>query len=138
LEAVLAEHPFLGGAHYSLADVAWAVILARLQMAGHQRWWESGKRPRVAAWYERMRARPSYRAAWVWDRLHADVMAPLVARFVLPRLAMAIAVATAAGLAIRWMLQCAAPSRSHVQPSGRAIGRRLDPRTDPRHCRSRR
>lgn len=100
LEAALAEHPFLGGTHYSLADVAWTIILARLHMAGHQRWWESGRRPRVAAWVERMRARPSYRAATVWDRLHPDVMVPLVARFVLPRLAIAIAVIAAVGLAI--------------------------------------
>ena len=61
LEKRLVEAPFLGGLAYSLADVAAAPFIDRLeemQMAGL---WAN--RPVVAAWIARVKARPAYRTA---------------------------------------------------------------------------
>jgi glutathione S-transferase len=61
MEEALVEHDWLAGPMYSLADVAFTPYLARLehlnilQMIGH--------RSRVADWYDRCRARPSFEAA---------------------------------------------------------------------------
>jgi glutathione S-transferase len=61
MEEALAEHDWLAGPMYSLADVAFTPYLARLehlnilQMIGH--------RSRVTDWYDRCRARPSFEAA---------------------------------------------------------------------------
>jgi glutathione S-transferase len=102
LEQTLVSQEFLAGDSYTLADAAWTVIVSRLHMQGRQHWWTGGRRPRVEAWYGRMRERPSYRAATIWDRLHFGVMAPIVARVLLPPLAIILALAAAIGAAIWW------------------------------------
>jgi glutathione S-transferase len=102
LEEALTSTEFLATDRYSLADAAWTVILSRLHMQGRQHWWENERRPLVAAWYGRMRERPSYRAATIWDRLHVRVMAPIVARVLLPPLMVASAVTGAIVAAIWW------------------------------------
>ncbi len=64
LDARLKDAPFIGGNSYSIADVIWTVILARLYLL---------KRPEVspdnfknvAAYYKRMSERPSFTAAKV-------------------------------------------------------------------------
>jgi tetrachlorohydroquinone reductive dehalogenase len=64
LDGRLAGSPFMGGESYSIADVIWTVILARLYLL---------KRPEVSpdryanvtAYYQRMTARPSFAAAKV-------------------------------------------------------------------------
>jgi glutathione S-transferase len=53
--------PWIAGEGFTLADVSWVVILDRLAEAdwdGHL--WGNGRRPAVAAYWERLRARPSY------------------------------------------------------------------------------
>lgn len=102
LEQALSSTEFLASDRYSLADAAWTVIVSRLHMQGRQHWWADGRRPGIEAWYGRMRARPSYRAATIWDRLHFGVMAPIVARVLLPPLLIALALATVIGGAIWW------------------------------------
>jgi glutathione S-transferase len=56
-----APGPFLAGAAYSLADAAATPYIWRLDMLRLARLWED--RPNVAAWYERMRRRPSFATA---------------------------------------------------------------------------
>lgn len=64
LDAQLAASggPWILGSDFSLADVSWAVILDRLREAD---WFDELvlPRPRVAAYWEAVRARPSYQAA---------------------------------------------------------------------------
>lgn len=58
-ETTLARHPWLAGSDFSLADIAYAPYMTRLdhlQMGGM---WS--KRPRVADWYGRLAARQGYR-----------------------------------------------------------------------------
>lgn len=64
IEAQLAESAFLVGDHYSLADLAWTCILARLKMLGlADSSWGPVRRPSLAAYYDRLRSRPSFRKA---------------------------------------------------------------------------
>lgn len=63
LEANLGRHEWLSGDAFGLADVSWVVNAHRLVQAsyGLERW------PRVAAWYERVAARPAFeRAVLAW------------------------------------------------------------------------
>lgn len=54
--------PWIAGDAYTLADVSWVVILDRLVEADWDRYfWGGGRRPAVAAYWERLRERPSYR-----------------------------------------------------------------------------
>jgi glutathione S-transferase len=79
MEAALAEQPYLAGKTYTLADAAATPYLFRAEALGLDRLWQ-GRRPKVAAWYDRIRSRPSFEAA---------VIAPISAadrdRFTVPR-----------------------------------------------------
>jgi glutathione S-transferase len=56
--------PWIAGADFSLADVSWVVILDRLAEADWDGFfWGGDRRPVVAAYWQRLRARPSYAAA---------------------------------------------------------------------------
>jgi glutathione S-transferase len=61
MESALAQHPWLVGNEYTLADAAYTPYLTRLDHLSLLGFIE--KRPKVAAWYERIRARPSYESA---------------------------------------------------------------------------
>jgi glutathione S-transferase len=55
---------WIAGERYTLADVSWVVILDRLVEADWDRlFWGNGHRPVIAAYWERLRARPSYQSA---------------------------------------------------------------------------
>jgi len=93
LDAELGRHRFVAGSTYSQADVLWTPLLARLRMLGLDGGF--GERGRVAAYYSRMKARPSFREAEVAERISmGKVLVPL-SGFLLPRLAVAIAVVIA-------------------------------------------
>lgn len=54
---------WIAGDDFTLADVSWVVILDRLAEADWDEYfWGNGKRPAVAAYWERLQARPSYRS----------------------------------------------------------------------------
>lgn len=54
--------PWITGSTFTLADVSWMVILDRLVEADFDGvLWEGGRRPVVAAYWQRLRERPSYR-----------------------------------------------------------------------------
>jgi glutathione S-transferase len=55
--------PWIAGAPFTLADVSWAVILDRLAEADWDAFfWGAGRRPAVAAYWERIRKRESHAA----------------------------------------------------------------------------
>jgi glutathione S-transferase len=62
MDRALAEGQWLAGETYSLADVAYAPYVTRLD---HLKFLGGmiAQRPRVAAWYDRMRARKPYQSA---------------------------------------------------------------------------
>lgn len=58
--------PWILGSQFTLADVGWVVIIERLREADSLHvFLGEGRRPAVTAWWDRVRARPSYRAAIV-------------------------------------------------------------------------
>jgi len=61
MEGALASHTWLAGDSYTLADVAFAPYLARLEHLNVAALF--GARPRVADWYRRCKARPSFHKA---------------------------------------------------------------------------
>ena len=61
--------PWIAGERFTLADVSWVVILDRLvEVDWEEQFWGGGKRPRVAEYWERLRARPSYTTAILRER----------------------------------------------------------------------
>jgi glutathione S-transferase len=69
VEARLGESPYLAGESYSLADLAWTCIFARLKMLGlAESFWRPERSPRIGDYYERLRSRPSFDKAGVWER----------------------------------------------------------------------
>lgn len=62
MEDALAHADWLAGNVLSLADIAMAPYVNRLDMLGMQEMWV-GKRPHLTAWFERMRQRPSFKPA---------------------------------------------------------------------------
>ncbi len=79
METALAERVYLAGDAYTLADVAATPYIFRAEVLGLDGLWRE-RRPKVAAWYDRIRSRPSFEAA---------VVAPISAadrdRFTVPR-----------------------------------------------------
>jgi tetrachloro-p-hydroquinone reductive dehalogenase len=68
VEERLGESEFLAGETYSLADLAWTCVLARLKMLGlFEAFLEPDRMPQIGAYYERLRSRPSFEAAGVWE-----------------------------------------------------------------------
>jgi glutathione S-transferase len=66
LAAHLDQHglPWIAGARFTLADVSWVVILDRLVEAGWgDYFWGSAQRPAIAAYWQRLRDRPSFASA---------------------------------------------------------------------------
>jgi glutathione S-transferase len=60
MEDTLADQRWLAGDTYSLADIAMAPYVNRLDMLGMSEMWIS-RRPRLTEWFERMRSRPSFK-----------------------------------------------------------------------------
>ncbi|MFV8751060.1 glutathione S-transferase family protein [Nannocystaceae bacterium ST9] len=75
-EAQLEGHDFVVGDRYTLADVVWTVAIARMVMVRRSR--QLG--PRTKAWFERMRARPSWREADLWDRMRPGFVLAMLAK----------------------------------------------------------
>ena len=94
----VAEHPFIAGASYSLADVIWTVSLTRLTFLRQRALIAS--RPNLAAYFQRMRARPSYEEATLYPHFRIRPMLPLMTRVLGPRILVATAVI--GGLALLW------------------------------------
>jgi len=77
MEEALSAHQWLAGDHYSLADVAFTPYLARLEHLNILGM--IGERHRVADWYRRCKARPSFHDAIVkWE--NADYLGLMQSR----------------------------------------------------------
>lgn len=59
----LAHGPWLMGKQYSLADIIVAPLIDRMNDLGFAEIWED-KYPRVTEWYQRMQARPAFKATF--------------------------------------------------------------------------
>lgn len=97
LDRGLTNQPFAVGSDYTLADVVATVTVARLFMLGHD---PCANRPALAAYLERMRARPSFERADIWDRFKRSRLVGMMARKMGPYLLIA---ALALGL-LTWLL----------------------------------
>jgi glutathione S-transferase len=61
-----------------MADIALAPYVNRLAMLGMQAMWQNRRLPRVAAWFERIQARPTFKPAfveWMPEALANDLIA---------------------------------------------------------------
>lgn len=75
MEQTLARQPWLAGESFSLADIAVAPYVNRLDMLGMAQMW-TRVRPRVTDWFRRIRARPTFKPAfleWCPPDLTADL-----------------------------------------------------------------
>lgn len=61
IDEAMKTAPYISGSSYSIADIAATPYIWRLEQLRLARIWD--KRPGVAAWYERMKQRPSFDAA---------------------------------------------------------------------------
>lgn len=77
MQATLANGPWLSGSTYSLADVAFTPYVTRV--AHLQQDWLFEERTRVADWFDRIRARPTYKTA-LEDWFNPDFLSLMEAR----------------------------------------------------------
>ncbi len=78
MEQALVTSTWLVGESFTMADVAMAPYVNRLAALSMQALWTDGRRPRVAEWFERVRARPSFEPAflkWMPQGLAAEMAA---------------------------------------------------------------
>lgn len=61
IDDALESREWLAGASFSLADIAVAPYITRLDMLAMSGLWEQGRRPAFASWWRRMQARPSWK-----------------------------------------------------------------------------
>lgn len=64
MEEALGRHAWLAGPHFTLADIALTPYLNRLDMLGMSGMWR-GSRPRVSDWFERIKARPTFKPSFI-------------------------------------------------------------------------
>lgn len=78
MEQALAVSTWLVGGKFTMADIAMAPYVNRLAALSMQDLWENGRLPRVAQWFERVRARPSFEPAFV-DWMPKELAAEMAA-----------------------------------------------------------
>ncbi len=61
MEAALREHKWLAGDTFSLADIGLTPYVNRLDMLGMSGLWDEGRRPHVEDWFNRIKARPTFK-----------------------------------------------------------------------------
>jgi glutathione S-transferase len=76
MEKILVARPWLAGETFSLADIAMTPYVNRLDMLGMAPMWERA-RPHVTDWFERIKARPTFKPALL-DWCPADLTADLL------------------------------------------------------------
>jgi glutathione S-transferase len=77
LNALLAEQTWITGASYSLADTVWTVAVARFIMLHLD---PLNDRPALSRWYARVKERPSFAQADIWESFQVLSMMRMVAR----------------------------------------------------------
>lgn len=66
MELKLADGPWLAGTPFSLADIAMAPMLNRIEVLARPEMLAASRRPRTADWWARIQARPSYKTAFTF------------------------------------------------------------------------
>ncbi|HLI20596.1 MAG TPA: glutathione S-transferase family protein [Stellaceae bacterium] len=64
MEETLAAGPWLAGREYSLADIAMAPFINRIEVLKRPEMVSAAKRPRLADWWQRIQARPAFKEAF--------------------------------------------------------------------------
>ncbi|MGB1275069.1 MAG: glutathione S-transferase family protein [Nannocystaceae bacterium] len=95
--------PFVVGEDYTLADVIWTPMLARVHALFGATLWAQGRLPLVAAYFERMRRRPSYRTAHVQDTLRPTTILGHLPPAILLRIAVIFLVLCMAIALLLWL-----------------------------------
>jgi glutathione S-transferase len=75
-DALAAGTPWLVGDAFTMADIALVPYVNRLAALSLEGMWENGRRPRVADWWKRVKARPTFKPAlvdWVPGHLADDL-----------------------------------------------------------------
>ncbi len=65
MENELEESAWLAGETFSMADIALAPYVNRLAALAMEGIWSGGRLPRVEAWFDRVRERPTFHPAFV-------------------------------------------------------------------------
>ncbi|MCG8440487.1 MAG: glutathione S-transferase family protein [Caulobacterales bacterium] len=76
MEEALKDGPWLAGERFSLADIALAPYVNRLDMLNMAGMWENGRLPRVSDWFARIKATPNFKAVfldWCPEELTNDL-----------------------------------------------------------------
>ena len=76
MEEALGRSEWLAGDTFTLADCALAPYINRLSALAMESLWEDGHRPRLARWFSNVRARPSFRPAFL-DWMPQDLAAEM-------------------------------------------------------------
>lgn len=79
IDQAVAASPWLAGDAFSLAEVALAPYVTRLQMLAMAPLWEGGRRPAFAAWWQRVQQRACWRRE-VHDAFTPQARAAMLAR----------------------------------------------------------
>jgi len=66
MEDQLAAGPWLAGDEYSLADIAMAPFINRIEVLKRPEMVGAAKRPRLAAWWQKVQARPAFQEAFAF------------------------------------------------------------------------
>jgi glutathione S-transferase len=72
MELRLAEAPWLSGTRFSLADVAMAPMINRIEVLARPEMISAGRRPRIADWWQRIQARPAFQEAFAFKNPDPD------------------------------------------------------------------
>jgi glutathione S-transferase len=64
MERKLGDGAWLAGASYSLADIAMAPMINRIEVLARPEMISAARRPKVADWWQRMQARPAFQQAF--------------------------------------------------------------------------
>ena len=72
MEVTLAERPWLLGAKFSIADIALAPYVNRIEVLKRPELIAASARPRVADWWQRIQARPGFQEAFSFANPDAD------------------------------------------------------------------
>jgi glutathione S-transferase len=75
MEQTLAAAPWLAGREYSLADIAMAPFINRIEILKRPEMLSASRRPRLAEWWQRIQARPAYKEAMAFK--NPDTSDPL-------------------------------------------------------------
>ena len=99
--------PWLMGNQFTLADIWLTEFFARLKQFWVDKTGTDQDRQlpdRIAAYYARLKARPSFKTADIWEGVRPVFMMRMIAPFLLPRLAAATAITAGVVYAAWWLV----------------------------------